>query len=274
MSREGILGNIDMQNMTVQELEKKLARLEEQGLRNRRGVKLFEKLEAVAGQVIFQSMHSDGGLPSAKASSHLSGHSLDADGIACSASENYKSRYSNSAGCPSWVSMGYGVRTFEQDRAPDFSGEDLDDVARNRGLRRYPAADQKSDVVESLLFGAATKTASLEMNPNHAQVEGYSGLYNGAAGTPSWATPIQRAKQNVSCKLHQEATKLRAELMVRLRKDQARKAARMAPETVDRAPRERFEIGPPASCGMARLAMKKRRQAQSKPKKGELPWSY
>jgi len=247
-------------DMELDRLEAQLATLEELGLRGRRGVKMFPNsphAKSIVAKIVF-SEHDP------------------LEDVLDNLNDDYKQMYNTAAGRSSWVPHQPTKTTFPQTLAAytdivDLQGEDLDDLALKRGKARFAHFDQKSNLFDDVVFNASAggkskvTTATTKLRTT----------YTGAAGTPTWVEPAPRTKGSVSNKVRQKSASISSRFMARItqelklyapaRKQDASSRRASEPASATTTPREPREIGPPASCGMARLARKRRPPPASSP---------
>eukprot|EP00927_Polykrikos_kofoidii_P079507 TRINITY_DN76288_c0_g1_i1.p1 TRINITY_DN76288_c0_g1~~TRINITY_DN76288_c0_g1_i1.p1 ORF type:complete len:294 (+),score=29.95 TRINITY_DN76288_c0_g1_i1:76-957(+) len=204
-------------DMTLERLEQELARMEELGTRGRRGLKQFPDTPNAKSQVsdiVFASRRGD-----------LPGQVAEAD---AAAGNGYKVMFTNAAGRPSWVEQTSGVRP--SPCLADDDEEDLDDLEARRGVKHFSHFDQASRVFDGVMVdkcrGSSRGGRQSRQRPAKPQdssppehVEDYKGLFESAAGTPSWSKRPTRAKGSVSDRLRHKTAMLSRRLMTRITKD-------------------------------------------------------
>lgn len=263
----------------IARLEAEYHALEERGVFGySRGVKLFPAgptNKSVIGKVVFNNAAAGPLRRSSECGDQA--EQLDED-------LEYKSLYNSAAGKPSWVAAHhaalrtYPIGAYLSTSAVDFDGEDLDDLAMKRGVRRYPLFDKRSNVCDDVSLAApdsARSARARQRTPRGAGAdaagagadgltevgnpEDYTMLYLSAAGAPSWATPVERRKASVKEKLKKTTSRLSHNLLLRITQEWKVGSPSLSGRHLGDTPSDRILPGaPPASCGMFRISRKGR----------------
>jgi len=261
-------------NLSVAALEAKLAALEELGVRGRKsGLRQFHKGPSLVGKVAFAGAETYGGPE-----------------YTCPEVDDVtKQLYGEAAGWPSWVPQPAGLKTYPQvslamTGCVEFEGEDEDDIAKSRGVRRFPTFDARSNIFDNVMASGRASQASRvagKADASSCKAEAtlgdtensYSTIYSGAAGNPSWVALADRRKASVGEKMRQKTAQMSRRLLAKLKQDQAKCVSKMRQDNgiADgplRAPRRGWLMGAPSVCGMTNMTGKSR---STYPEEGP-PW--